>query len=102
AVPDSEILAYADPDDRDHDGISGRPNRFFDGRLGRFGRKALVPALREFNDGAFSAEQGVTTPAVPTEETVAGTAAPARPGRTPDQALRNHQAAHATACVGAA
>src|SRR2546421_50902 len=77
AVPDSEILAYADPDDRDHDGISGRPNRFFDGRLGRFGRKALVPALREFNDGAFSAEQGVTTPAVPTEETVAGTPVPA-------------------------
>src|SRR6266516_3486824 len=23
AVPDSEILAYADPEDRDHDGISG-------------------------------------------------------------------------------
>lgn len=72
AVPDSVILSYADPDDRDLDGISGRPNRFFDGRLGRFGRKALVPALREFNDGALAAEQGVTTPAVPTEETVAG------------------------------
>jgi CxxC motif-containing protein (DUF1111 family) len=77
AVPDSEILAYADPDDRDHDGISGRPNRFFDGRLGRFGRKALVPALREFNEGALAAEQGVTTPAVPTEETVGGQPLPA-------------------------
>ena len=77
AVPDSEILAYADSADADHDGISGRPNRFFDGRLGRFGRKALVPTLLEFNEGALSAEQGVTTPAVPTEETVAGTPVPA-------------------------
>ena len=99
AVPDSEILAYADPDDRDHDGISGRPNRFFDGRLGRFGRKALVPALREFNDGAFSAEQGVTTPAVPTEETVAGTPVPAGTDPAPDPELSNHQAELATAFV---
>ncbi len=59
AVPDSEILKYADPDDRNGDGISGRPNRFFDGRLGRFGRKALVPTLREFNDGAFQVEVGI-------------------------------------------
>ena len=72
AVPDSEILAYADPDDRNHDGISGRPNRFFDGRLGRFGRKALVPTLAEFNEGAFPVEIGVTVPAVPSEESVAG------------------------------
>ncbi|HEY3279855.1 MAG TPA: di-heme oxidoredictase family protein [Gemmatimonadales bacterium] len=77
AVPDSAILAYADPDDRDGDGISGRPNRFFDGRLGRFGRKALVPTLREFNDGALVLEQGITNPAVPTEETFAGAPLPA-------------------------
>ena len=25
-LPESSILAYADPDDRDGDGISGRPN----------------------------------------------------------------------------
>lgn len=72
AIPDSTILAYADSDDRNHDGISGRPNRFFDGRLGRFGRKALVPALNEFNAGAYVFEQGITSPAVPTEETVGG------------------------------
>ncbi len=77
AVSDSAILAYADPDDRNGDGISGRPNRFFDGRLGRFGRKALVPALREFNDGAFQAEQGVTSPSVPDEGTVSGRPLPA-------------------------
>ncbi len=87
AVSDSVILAYADPSDRDGDGISGRPNRFFDGRLGRFGRKALVPTLREFNDGAFAAEQGITTPAVPAEETVGGRPLPAGVDPAPDPEL---------------
>lgn len=84
AVPDSVILAYADPDDKNHDGISGRPNRFFDGRLGRFGRKALVPALREFNDGAFQIEIGITNPSVPVEGTVAGDSLPAGTDPAPD------------------
>lgn len=70
AVPDSVLLALADPDDADGNGISGRPNRFFDGRIGRFGRKALVPSLAEFNEAAFQVEQGVTTPNIPTEGTV--------------------------------
>jgi CxxC motif-containing protein (DUF1111 family) len=99
AVPDSEILAYADSADSNHDGISGRPNRFFDGRLGRFGRKALVPALREFNEGAFSAEQGVTTPAVPTEETFAGTPVPAGTDPAPDPELSSAKAELVTAFV---
>ena len=81
AVSDSTILSYADPDDRNHDGISGRPNRFTDGRLGRFGRKALVPTLLEFTEGAFSAEQGITSPAVPAEGTVGGNPLP--PGVDP-------------------
>jgi len=80
-VPDSAILSYADPDDRDHDGISGRVNYFVDGRVGRFGRKGFVPALAEFNAGAFSAEMGITSPAVPTEETVGGQPIP--PGVDP-------------------
>src|SRR5206468_141627 len=55
AVPDTEILAHADPDDRDGDGISGRPNRTADGRIGRFGQQVFsrigcdgchVPRLR--------------------------------------------------------
>ena len=84
AVPDSVILSYADPDDRNHDGISGRPNRFFDGRLGRFGRKALVPTLREFNDGAFQVEIGITNPSVPQEGTVAGDSLPAGTDPAPE------------------
>ena len=77
AVSDSAIEALADPDDRNGDGVSGRPNRFFDGRLGRFGRKALVPTLREFNAGAFVIEQGITNPEAPTEETIGGDPIPA-------------------------
>lgn len=77
AVPDSEILALADPDDRNHDGISGRPNYSVDGRLGRFGRKAFVPSLAEFNAGAFVIEMGITNPAQPTEETIGGRPIPA-------------------------
>jgi len=76
-VPDSVILSYADPTDQNGDSISGRPNHFFDGRLGRFGRKALVPTLTEFNNGAFPAEMSVTNPAVPTEETIGGQPIPA-------------------------
>lgn len=77
AVPDSVLLALADPDDADGDGISGRVNRFFDGRIGRFGRKALIPSLAEFNEGAFQIEQGVTTPNIPDEGTVGGQPMPA-------------------------
>ena len=83
-VSDSTILSYADPNDRDGDGISGRVNHFFDGRIGRFGRKALVPTLTEFNDGAFSAEMGVTSPAVLTEESVGGKPIPAGVDPTPE------------------
>jgi len=81
AVPDAVILSYADSADRNHDGIRGRPNRFVDGRIGRFGRKAFVPTLDEFNAGAFVAEMGVTDPAQPTEETIGG--APIPPGVDP-------------------
>jgi CxxC motif-containing protein (DUF1111 family) len=81
AVPDEAILALADPDDRNGDGVSGRPNRSPDGRIGRFGRKAFVPTLREFNAGAFLFEQGVTTPDQLLEETVAGKPLP--PGVDP-------------------
>ena len=87
AVPDSEIMALADPDDRNGDGISGRPNVAFDGRLGRFGRKAVVPTLKEFNAGAFVLEQGITNPAVPTEESIGGQPIPAGVDSVPEPEL---------------
>lgn len=84
AVPDDEILALADPDDTDGNGISGRPNLTPDGRVGRFGRKAVVPTLREFNAAAFRDEIGVTNPTVPDEGTVGGQELPAGVDPAPD------------------
>ena len=72
AVPEKRILSYADPDDRNGDGISGRPNLTAGGRVGRFGRKAQEPSLRTFNAGAFLIEQGVTHPGDLKESTVGG------------------------------
>src|SRR6266566_6200155 len=72
AVPDAEILARADPLDANGDGISGRPNRTADGRLGRFGRKAQAATLREFNAEASVMEMGVTNPGSQVEQTIAG------------------------------
>ncbi len=77
AVPDAVILARADPLDRNGDGISGRPNRTADGRLGRFGRKAQAATLREFNGDAFVMEMGITNPVNQTEQTVGGEPLPA-------------------------
>jgi len=81
AIADSTLLALEDPDDANGDGISGRANRFIDGRVGRFGRKAFVPNLAEFNDGAFQIEQGITTSGTPNEGTVGGQPMP--PGVDP-------------------
>jgi CxxC motif-containing protein (DUF1111 family) len=90
-VPDSALLAYADPDDRNHDGVRGRPNRFVDGRIGRFGRKGFVPTLRDFNAGAFAAEMSVTNPAQPTEEDVGGKPLPPGVDPAPDPEINQEQ-----------
>jgi len=92
AVPEAAILALADPEDRNHDGISGRPNRFFDGRLGRFGRKAIVPTLREFNLGAFVIEMGITNPAAPSEESIGGQPIPDGVDPLPEPELNEREA----------
>jgi CxxC motif-containing protein (DUF1111 family) len=77
AVPEEVILAHADPNDRDHDGISGRANRAANGHVGRFGRKAQVDRLSDFNAGAFMMEMGITNPANLVEQTVGGNPLPA-------------------------
>ena len=81
AVPESVLEAMADPDDRNGDGISGRPNRLADGRLGRFGRKAQIATLHEFTSGAFINEMGITSPSEPREQTIRD--APLPPGVDP-------------------
>ncbi|BAP55463.1 hypothetical protein THII_1166 [Thioploca ingrica] len=72
AVPETEILAWADPDDTNGDGISGRPNFVWDAQaqrstLGRFGLKANVPSLRQQIAGAFVGDMGITSPLFPAE-----------------------------------
>ncbi|BAP43605.1 cytochrome c family protein [Pseudomonas sp. StFLB209] len=66
AIPEAAILAGADPDDKNGDGISGRPNWVWDDArqqvaLGRFGWKAGQPNLNQQNVHAFSGDLGLTT-----------------------------------------
>jgi CxxC motif-containing protein (DUF1111 family) len=46
-IADTELLRRADPDDLDHDGISGRAN-YDRGFVGRFGRKSQRASLLSF------------------------------------------------------
>ena len=66
AIPEQALLANADPDDRNGDGISGRPNRVFDQAsrqtvIGRFGWKAGQPNLNQQNADAFFNDMGLST-----------------------------------------
>lgn len=66
AIPAQDILAHADPEDRDGDGISGRANivpslEFGVPMLGRFGLKAGVATVREQSAAAFSGDMGLST-----------------------------------------
>lgn len=71
-IPESKILAPADPDDRNGDGISGRPNQVPDRALGksvlgRFGWKAEQPSVRQQAAGAFLGDMGLTSTLLPGE-----------------------------------
>lgn len=66
AIPAADILALADPDDADGDGISGRAQivpsvEFGVPMLGRFGWKAGAPTVKEQSSGAFSGDMGLST-----------------------------------------
>jgi CxxC motif-containing protein (DUF1111 family) len=65
AIPDATILALADPDDRDGDGVSGRASvirdvETGDTRVGRFGWKAQHATLLTFGADAYRNEMGIT------------------------------------------
>lgn len=70
AIPAADILAGADEDDADGDGISGRANLVWSAEfeqilLGRFGLKAGKPTVHEQSAAAFSGDIGISTPLFP-------------------------------------
>ncbi len=81
AIPDETILALADPDDADQDGISGRVNWVQPGdfvppgfvgsgpglAVGRFGLKANVSSLLEQIVLAYREDMGITSDYLPVE-----------------------------------
>jgi len=80
-IPESTILAAADPDDADGDGISGRPNMVTSPafvpdthvgggpgmHVGRFSRKGQVASLLEQVAFAYQQDIGVTSDFIPEE-----------------------------------
>ncbi|SIQ73146.1 CxxC motif-containing protein, DUF1111 family [Rhizobium sp. RU20A] len=67
AIHPADILAGADPDDHDHDGISGKASLARDPAthglmLGRFGWKAQVPTIRQQTADAFAGDIGISSP----------------------------------------
>ncbi|TYB83346.1 di-heme oxidoredictase family protein [Maritimibacter fusiformis] len=67
AIPSEDILAWADPDDADGDGISGTPQIVWSDvydrpMLGRFGHKAGNPTVLEQTASAFAGDIGISNP----------------------------------------
>ena len=69
-VPEEQILANADPEDANGDGIAGKPNRVWSREhhtvmLGRFGWKAGVPTIAQQAAEAFAGDIGLSTTMMP-------------------------------------
>ncbi len=70
AIPAADIIALADPDDANKDGISGRPNvvwsiEYDRPMLGRFGLKAGTPTVKHQSAAAFAGDIGISNPLFP-------------------------------------
>ena len=70
AIEESTILQFADENDSDNDGISGRPNYVWNvetqtSTLGRFGWKANQPTVKQQVAGAFAGDMGITSSLFP-------------------------------------
>lgn len=59
-TPDAELLKNADPEDKNKDGISGRPN-YDRGFVGRFGRKSQTVSIEGFIRGPLFNHVGLTS-----------------------------------------
>jgi CxxC motif-containing protein (DUF1111 family) len=70
AIRDEDLLALSDPDDRDGDGISGRPNYGWSAEkhavvLTRFGWKAGQPSVAQQSAYAFAGDMGISSKLAP-------------------------------------
>lgn len=93
AIPEETLLAREDPEDRDHDGISGRMNQVLDvvdGKVksGRFGWKGNQPSLRQQIAHALVADMGLTTQLYRQEQGHAEGTDSREPEVTPEQLER--------------
>jgi CxxC motif-containing protein (DUF1111 family) len=75
AIPESTIVARADPDDADDDGIAGRPN-VSNGVIGRFGWKAAVATVADAVGLSLIGELGITNFLYPNELSPQGAPVP--------------------------
>ncbi len=71
-IPEATILAHADPDDANGDGISGKANYVFNPltnkmELGRFGLKANTSTIQMQVASAFQQDMGITSSVLPQE-----------------------------------
>ena len=71
-IPEQAILAGADPNDRNRDGISGKANWVYDPllqafKLGRFGHKASQASVMMQTADAAAHDMGLTNPYFPEE-----------------------------------
>lgn len=96
AVPEAVLEEWADPDDRDGDGISGRLPRLGDGRSARFGRKGDAATVEDFVDTALRFELGFTTHRHPDEEPRNGTPVPPEADPMPDPEIDAQTMGHIT------
>jgi CxxC motif-containing protein (DUF1111 family) len=83
AIPDTAILARADPADANGDGIAGRPNTQ-NGIIGRYGWKASVATITDFVALALVTELGITNLLYPNELSPQGQPIPPGCKTTPD------------------
>jgi CxxC motif-containing protein (DUF1111 family) len=88
AIPVATLERFADPDDRDRDGISGRLNIVVDAvrglpAVGRFGVKANTATLFQQTAAAYNGDMGVTSPLFPIEN-CEGIYSQCARSRTPD------------------
>lgn len=72
AVPEAQLLEWADAEDTDGDGISGRANRVWDITsqqlvMGRFGWKAEQPNVLQQSADALHADLGITSTLLPVQ-----------------------------------